>query len=135
MWSTVLPMVTKMSASRTRNAAATSGRPTWNAPLRMANSLKKGENGGDPVMARKPSRKSGPEMGSRRAAPRTCSTCFEPKARWMFPAVKKSTPLVSPLLTMWKKAPAAAAPPRPTPTARMPMCSTLEYASSRLKSR
>jgi len=93
----VAPIPTKMTASPARYAAARPWAPAVIAPSRIANSLKNGANGGEPVMARKATRKTGPDTGSTRAAPRTCSVCFVPKARWMFPAERNSTPFVSPL--------------------------------------
>ncbi len=52
----------------------------------------------------------------------------------MFPASRKSIALASEWLTAWSSAPKIPAPPMPMPMARMPMCSTEEYASIRLKS-
>jgi hypothetical protein len=62
------------------------------APFRIMNSLQNGLKGGVPVTARKPARKSGPETGRRRDAPRTSSMRFDPYARWMLPAARKRTP-------------------------------------------
>ena len=41
------------------------------APERIVNSLMNGPNGGEPVIARKPARKSAPDSGTRRSAPLT----------------------------------------------------------------
>jgi len=52
----------------------------------------------------------------------------------MLPAERNNMPFVIPLLMMWSNVPKRAGPPIPKPNTRIPMCSTLEYASIRLKS-
>ena len=119
-----MPM--KMTTRKTRKSAATTKCRPDIAPERIVNSLMNGPNGGEPVIARNPARKSAPDTGTRRSAPLTLSIDLLPYARWMLPAERKRTTFVSALLTTCSSAPMTAIPPTPMPRTRIPMCSTLE---------
>ena len=98
-----MPM--KITTRKIRKSAATTKWRPDIAPERIVNSLMNGPNGGEPVIARKPARKSAPESGTRRSAPLTLSIDLLPYARWMFPAERKRTTFVRALLTTCRSAP------------------------------
>ena len=104
----------------------TAVRPWSSADLRIVNSLMNVPKGGVPVIAKNPASQSAPETGSTRASPRTPAVDLVRVAAKMLPATKNSIALVSEWFTAWSSAPNVAAPPRPIPSARIPMCSTLE---------
>ena len=60
----------------------------------MTSSLRKGPKGGDPVMARNPATQRTPETGSERKTPRTSRVDLLRYSARIFPATRKSIPLV-----------------------------------------
>ena len=81
-----------------------------------------------------PARKAAPVRGSGRDRPRTAAISAESYAARIRPASRKSMDFASAWFAMWSRAPVTPhAPPKPRPTHTTPTCSTLEYASMRLK--
>src|ERR1043166_2819124 len=68
-FSTVWPMPMKTTRRKNRNSPPATKWPPVNAPDTIVNSLTNGANGGDPVIERKPKRKTVPESGRRRMGP------------------------------------------------------------------
>ena len=74
----VLAIPMKMIARKRRSAVATGYLPEPKMPEMIPNSLRKGLNGGEPVMAKNPARKSPPVRGSLWSSPRTFSAFLVP---------------------------------------------------------
>ena len=93
-------------------------------------------NGGSADSAKTASRNSGPLHGSRRMPSRMPDIRLVPYLTVNTPAPMNALPLAAACAITCSSTPASATgAPKLTPIARMPMCSTLEYASSRLTSR
>jgi hypothetical protein len=68
----------KTMPRRTRRSVPTTGWPPPIAAFTIVNSLTKGPNGGEPVIAKKPARKRLPEIGRREMAPEISSVLLLP---------------------------------------------------------
>src|ERR1035437_8248525 len=125
---------TKMTDSITTSAIAIHSRSCCIAPLMIEYSLMKSPNGGVPDTANSPTTSSTAETGRRLSMPFISAATDVFAASTRLPTTRKSAPFSRPLLSTCSTAPYAPAPPIPRPSTSNPICSTLEYASSRLMS-
>ena len=118
-------MPTKAVARLARKAAPIQGftsRPARSTP----SSLRKSAKGGVPERATKPATHRAPAMGRVWMAPPRRATRRVRKVDRKVPATRNMAALHSEWFRAWKSAKKTPPPPSPTPSARMPMCSTLE---------
>ena len=109
--------------------------PPANPALTIVNSLTKSPNGGDPVIAKTPTRRNVADTGITLIAPVTLRMIFELYAIRTLLAVRKRSVLAMALLRRCNSAPKyASGVASPRAKTMIPTCSTLEYASSLLKS-
>src|SRR3989338_7053098 len=100
----------------------------------MANPLRKGPKGGEPLTERSPTKSSRADTGRARSIPRMSVAAEVPDARTRLPTTRNRSPFTNPLFSTCSTAPYVPRPPSPSPSASRPTCSTLEYASSRFTS-
>ncbi len=91
----MVAMATNITARNDRYKTAASHSPWSSAAFNMVNSLMKGPNGGEPVMASMPAIHNAPETGMSLNMPFTSRVDLVLKAVRAFPATMKSMPFVS----------------------------------------
>ena len=126
MPSTAEPIEMKISACSASSATTVPVAPARTAPVSSVNSLRNGPKGGEPLMASSPATSSAALTGSRRARPVTSRVRFVPVPSQHVARDQEEQRLGERGAQHVQQRAVGRDPASPAPTARMPMCSTLE---------